>query len=561
MIIFIIIIFAGCDKDKHDNENLIYDNMHKTSYEEIIKAAIPENNPEVAINRRDTLIVGINTPNGKFNPLYANSIYDSWVCSLVFDGLTANDDKGSIIPNVAKQWAVSEDGKTYTFTLRENVKFIDGSELTAEDVAFTYTALCDPKYYGIYGNSFKALVGYRDYTEGSAKEVAGIKLINKYEIAFSFTEARASLLYDFAIGILPKKFYDFKKGDIGVLEEKLLKPIGSGAYKLNQYNIGKEILLERNPAYWKGQAAIPNITLKISDDIMNAKGVITGDIDIGRVSTTIQNVKALKEAGFLELHLYDSNGYQYIGLNLRNEMFKDKKVRQALLYGLDRKAFIDAYYGGYGTTYNIPLAKCSWAYPKEINEYGYDKEKANRLLDEAGWQLREDGLRYDKKGKKFSIKWSTYEGNKYVENLIPIVKESWKQLGVEILEERMPFSKLVEKVYDKQDFEMYNMSWILALDPDPSPIFSKEEEVPGGYNAVGWINDENDKLIKAALKEMDQEKRKEIYKEWAKLANEELPYLYINQNKELYAVNSRVKNLKLSPFIDWTVNINKLVLQ
>jgi peptide/nickel transport system substrate-binding protein len=242
-------------------------------------------------------------------------------------------------------------------------------------------------------------------------------------------------------------------------------------------------------------------------------------------------------------------------------MFKDKRVRQALLYGLDRKSFIDEYYGGYGTIYNIPLAKCSWAYPKEVNEYAYDKAKANKLLDEAGWQLREDGLRYDKKGKKISIKWSTYEGNKYVENLIPIVKESWRQLGIEVLEERMPFSKLVEKVYDKQEFEMYNMSWILALDPDPSPIFSKAEDVLGGYNAVGWRNDESDALIKEGLKEMDQEKRKEIYKEWAKLANEELPYLYINQNKELYAVNSRVKNLKLSPFVDWTINISKLTLQ
>ncbi|MDP4091435.1 MAG: ABC transporter substrate-binding protein, partial [Bacillota bacterium] len=260
-------------------------------------------------------------------------------------------------------------------------------------------------------------------------------------------------------------------------------------------------------------------------------------------------------------HSYDNNGYQYIGLNLRNDKFKDKRVRQALMYGLDRDKFIKEYYGEFGGTYNTPFAKASWAYPQGINEYPYDKTKAESLLEEAGWLKREDGFRYDKSGNKFTVKWSTYEGSKYIEKLIPVLTESWKAIGVDVTVEMMPFQQLVTKVYDNRDFEMYNMSWILTPDPDPAPIFSIKEDIPGGNNSVSWRNDESEKLINQALKETDADKRKDIYSTWGKLANEELPYLFLNQNKELLAANMRVQGLSLSPYKDWSENVYNLKLE
>jgi peptide/nickel transport system substrate-binding protein len=124
----------------------------------------------------------------------------------------------------------------------------------------------------------------------------------------------------------------------------------------------------------------------------------------------------------------------------------------------------------------------------------------------------------------------------------------------------MEFSTLGEKIFQSRTFEMYNMAWNLSIDPDPSSIFSKSQDVRGGGNSVGWNNLENDKLIKAGLLELNQEKRKVIYQKWVMLANAELPYLFLTQGKSMYAVTSRVKGLNINAYWDWTNNIEKLEL-
>lgn len=556
---------AGCNikNSKKPEINNIDKNFKKeaTTYEEIIKAKAPNNIPDKAKKRKDTLVVGINSPTGKFNPIYCNSMYDAWVCDLVFEGLIKSDEQGKPVGNLASEWSISDDGKIYSFKLKDNIKFSNGTELTAEDVAFTFTSLCDPSYTGIHAKSFKKLKGYNEYIMGSSSKVSGIKVQDKNSISFIFEEPKASLIYEFDLGILSKEYYKFEKGEIKTINEKLLKPMGSGAYIFNDFKPGKEILMKRNENYWNGTPQVPYIVMKINEGSSNIKALINGDLDIERVTAVPQNVKILQETGFLNLHLYDNNGFQYIGLNLRKTKFKDKRVRQALLYALDRNTFINSYYGEYGSAFNAPFFKESWAYPKEINEYKYNKEKAAKLLEEAGWILKKDGWRYNKQGERFTVKWYTYDNNKHVETLLPKLKENWRAVGIEVVEEFMDFTSLVETVYEKRDFDMYNMSWSLSYDPDPSTIFSMSEDTEGGYNAVGWRNKQSEELINEALKEMNIDKRKVIYDRWGKLANEELPYLYLNQNKEMYAVSSRVKNLKLSPYLDWTANICRLKLE
>jgi peptide/nickel transport system substrate-binding protein len=550
---------TGCKSDEDDYREAVQPELTEY-YTEYRKAASPRKNPENAKKRQDTLTVGITESRGRFNPLYSTSIYDSWVTALVFDGLITNDEKGNAIPNVASSWTLSDDGKTYTFKLKEGVKFSDGTELTAEDVEFTYTVLCDPSYSGAFGSYLSDLAGYKDYVVGNASEISGIKVLGKYEISFTFREIRTPVIYDFAIGILPKDYYSFPKGEIDKLEELMTKPLGAGPYRIISYEEGKEIVFKKNPNYFKGDPSIDNIVFKIDSGVNHSKGLISGDIDIFKLVATSDNVELFQRAGYIDLYTFDNNGYHYIGLNLRNDMFKDKSVRQALMYGLDRENFIKTYYGDFGVLTNVPFPRASWAYPEDINTYEYDKAKAQELLEAAGWTLKEDGWRY-KDGEKFTIQWSSYQGNKYVERLIPFVSDSWKELGIEVTVEQITFAELVEKVFDDQDFHMYNMSWTLGIDPDPSLIFSSAEDVPSGYNSVGWRNDESEKLLREALRETDADKRKELYHQWAKLINEELPYIFLNQNKELYAVNSRIKNIKLSSYNDWPVYAHMLEVE
>jgi peptide/nickel transport system substrate-binding protein len=560
------LLFSGCSytvkqRANTDNENREMNSIKKDMFSEVRKAADPKKMPAAAKNRKDTLVVGIGNPKGRFNPLFSEDMFDAWVTQLVFDGLVSVDEKGNAVPGLASSWDISEDGKTYSFKLREGVKFSDGTELTATDVAFTYTALCDPKYHDIFGGYLRYLAGYMEYSYGNDTEISGIKVEGKYDISFTFRDIKAPVIYDFAIGILPEKHYDFKKGEIYKLNDKMNKPVGSGPYILVDYKEGDSLVFVKNSNYWDGEPNIPNLILKIDSSVNHKKAILEGKIDILTLAANSQNVSSLEMSRFIDLHIYENNGFHYLGLNLRKDMFKDKKVRQALMYGLDRKAFVKGYYGEYGEVCNLPLPRCSWAYPDTINEYEYDKAKAEKMLEDSGWILKEDGWRYDKDEKRFVINWLTYEGSKYVERLIPYVKDSWRQLGIEVIEKVMTFQELKEKVYDEQEFDMYNMSWSLGPDPDPSLIFAAEEDVPGGYNSVGWKNENSEKLLLNALKETDLEKRKNIYMEWAELINEELPYIFLSQSKEICAVNSRVKNIQISSYVDWARNIHRLTLE
>ena len=528
-----------------------------SSITKIVKAEAPDKLPASVNNRKDTLIVGITAPEGKFTPINSSSTYDSYVCSLVFDPLLFNDEQGKPVPAVAEKYEISPDGKTYTFYIRKGIKYSSGDELTAEDVAFTYIAICDPKYDGMRSDSVNGLVGYKEYHDGAATEVAGIKVIDPNTVSFTFENVNSSALanvFTNTYGIMSKKYYGFEKGNADKLKDLFLKPMGSGPYLFKEYKTGQEISFEKNPNYWGGEMKIPKVIMKVTDATTNIQELVTGSTDIDKIPAKPENITMLKNAGFIDIQLFPENGYGYIGLNLKNDLFKDVKVRQALTYGLNRQGFVDSYYKGYSQVCNVPIATVSWAYTDKVEKYEYNPDKANQLLDEAGWAKNSDGFRY-KDGKKFTIHWMTYTGSKYVETLIPIVKDNWGKLGIEVIPELIEFSTLAGKVYDEQAFEMYNMAWSLSIDPDPSGIFSKEQAALGGSNSVSWIDEESEKLMEEGKLETDQAKRQEIYQKWAVVANRELPYIYLNVNEEMWAVSDRVKGMVISPFIEWTYMI------
>lgn len=551
-----VMLFASCGTSSKESGI----NKEK-GLAQIIAAETPEKLPAVAKSdaRKDTLIVGTTAPDGKFNPIYSSSVYDSWVVSLIMDGMTTNDPEGEPQPLVAKDWKISEDGKTYTFHLNKNVKFSDGKPVTADDVAFTYTAMCDPSYDGPRADAVEKLVGYKEYKDGSATSVEGIKVVDKNTITFTLTDVKAPAIYDFSYGIMEKEYYNFEKGNMQKIKDLFQKPIGCGPYKLKQYKPGQEVVFERNDNYWRGKPKIANVIMKVTNAQTVIQELTTGGVDIDGVAVKPENVDMLKKAGFLNLNIYPANNYGYIGWNMRLPMFADKNVRKALVYGFNRKGFVDAYYKGYADVCNSPISPVSWAYSEDIDKYDYDPQKAEELLDAAGWKKGSDGFRY-KDGKKFTIHWLTYTGSKYVDALIPLLKNDWQKIGVEVIPELMEFAALSDKVYEQQDFELYNMAWSLSIDPDPSGIFGKTQLEKGGFNSVGWNNEESFKLMDEGLKETDQAKRKEIYQNWAKLANDELPYIFLNQGKEMYAVSSRVKNITFGPYKDWTMDIHKVEL-
>ncbi|HAT4338840.1 TPA: peptide ABC transporter [Clostridium perfringens] len=526
---------------------------------ERIEASNPSALPDAAKNRTDTLIVGTTDPKGEFVPIYSSTLYDSWVNKLVFDGLITNNEKGEPIPNVAESYEVSEDGKTYTFKLNKGIKFTNGQELTAKDVAFTFTSICDPGYDGPRMDAVSNLVGYEEYNKGDAKSVEGIKVIDDYTISFTNKNVDAAGIWNFEYGIMPESVYKFEKGNFQAVKDKLLEPVGSGAYKFVHFKPGQEVKFEKNPDYWKGEPKIPYIVMKVTNAQTLLQELMAGTVDIDRVGAKPENIDPLKQAGFLNLDLYMQNGYGYIGLNYGSDKVKDPKVRQALLYGLNRDGFMQSYYQGYGQVYNSHILPTSWAYNPDVPKYEYNPEKANQLLDEAGWKdTNGNGVR-DKDGVELELQWLTYTGSKYVDALIPIVQQSWEQIGVKVTPELMEFGTMMDKV-NNREYDIFNGAWNLSIDPDPSGIFAISQDVPGGFNNIGWRNEEADKLLKEGKGTTNQEERKKAYAEWQLKFSEDVPYILLGNAQEMFASNSRVKGYNPSTYIDWTHDVYKLEL-
>jgi peptide/nickel transport system substrate-binding protein len=537
---------AGCSK----NEQPVDGEGEQGEKQEDVSNA---NNPAAKRDgASDTLIIGTSEAKGEFLPGYSSSTYDGYVVDLVFEGLIGNDKEGNPVPHLAEKWEVSDDHLTYTFYLRKDVKFTDGTPLTAKDVEFTYTFLSDPKYDGPRSSYASELVGYEEYRDGDAETVAGIKVIDDHTISFTNKEALATNIWNFGMGIIPKHIYEFEKGDTAKIKAKMLEPIGSGPYKMTKFEQKQYVEFAANEDYFLGAPKVPNIILKFTTAETMMSELEAGTIDVHlKVPPRNENKEIIDGAGFLNIVEFPDNGYGYMGWNLRDPRLADKNVRQALMYGFNRQQFADVYYQGYATTCNVPISTVSWAYTEDINKYEYNLEKAIELLEAAGWKPGADGIR-EKDGKRLDFVWDTYTESKYVEALIPMLKADWEKIGVKVEANLMDFNALSEKVFDKREFDMYNMAWQLDVDPDAYELFHSSADVPGGFNSIGFRNEKNDELIVKGRQEFDEAKRAEIYKEWAKLMNDELPYMYLTSNLNWDVTNSRVKNFNTSPFEKFT---------
>lgn len=517
-----------------------------------------DKNPALA--RGNVLTVVTTTLDGKFNTIMSSSLYDNWITSLVFDGLVTNDAKGNVIPSSAKRWDISEDKLTYTFYLNEGMTFHDGTPVTAEDVAFTYTTIADPDYDGSRGSAVADIVGVQAYRDGEADHVEGIKVIDPLTISFTIVKPNVQKIRAFIYGILPQHIY--KYDDWESFKSTMNQPIGSGILKFEEFKVGEYVKLSRNDAYFGKKTKLDGVIVKIQPTETATAAFAAGDIDLVNPPPSLESYEIMTSTNIGTVQEFVGNGYNYIGLNLRNPKLSDKRVRQALAYGLNRKLFIENQWEGFASICNTPISPVSWAYPDSdsLNNYDYDVAKANALLDEAGWiDTDGDGIR-DKDGIKLSLKWTAYNDIDWPINLISLAKEQWKSIGVALEPELMEFNAVKDKVFDEQDFEIYNMAWDLSIDPDPTPIFGSGADVLGGYNSVGFHNERADEIFALGTQEYDQVKRAKLYQEWAILANEELPYIFNAYRNEIWGVNNRVKNIELGPYYDWTYTVKDIEL-
>lgn len=339
------------------------------------------------------LIAGSTGEPTLFNSLYSTDTASSDIERLIYNTLLDVNEKLEVENQLADEVKESEDGLTFDVKLKEGVKFHDGEEMTADDVVFTYSIPMSDEYVGERGSNFKMI-------ESVTKK-------GKYEVQFKLKK-QDPYFYNVTLasyGILPKHILkDVPISKLGEHEFNRKNPIGTGPFKFKEWKEGQYVKVEAFDDYYAGRPHLDSITYKIIPDSNAALSQLqAGDVDY-LVVTPGPDYKTAEKFNNVKMETDLGLNYTYIGWNERNELFKDKKVRQALTHALDRQALVDQVLDGDGEIANIPESPLSWNYPDnkdKFKTFEYDPEKAKKLLKEAGWTDSDgDGI-LDKDGKSF----------------------------------------------------------------------------------------------------------------------------------------------------------------
>lgn len=552
-VIMVLTMFTGCAKQTPPADA-------KPSSEEP-KTEEPKGNK--------ILRMGASSYTGVFNPIMNDNTYDDYVTQCLFESLADNNSKGEMIPELA-EWTLSDDKLTYTFKLKDGIKFSDGTPMTTEDVAFTYMTIADPDYNGARAYAVSSLVGYDEYHSGEKDTFDGIKIIDDKTISFTHKEGKAAPanIENFIYGIIPKHYYKYESWEeFLALNEK---PLGSGLMVFDSWEPKQFIKLMKNTNYWDSanSAKIDGVLISEVPEESIISALQTNQIDFGNPSASAENLESMEALNNISVANFLGNGYTYMCFNCTRPKLADVRVRQALMYALNRKEFINAQYGeGLASIGMAPISPSSWAFPgeSELNAYEFDMEKAGKLMDEAGWKMGTDGFRY-KDGEKFHVGWLVYTDSPWPTTLSSMAADTWKQLGVELEVELMDFDTVQSRTGDPEpkdkNFDIYTMGFSLSIDPDPTgALFDDNAYVAGGFNSSGYKNAAAMELVAKGKAEFDNEKRFEIYKEWAKIMNEDIPHVIIAYRNEIWGINNRVKGMNLGTYSLWVQCLKDITIE
>jgi peptide/nickel transport system substrate-binding protein len=466
-----------------------------------------------------------------FNPWHPNAFAESNVVNRVlFSGLTQPGKDLLPAPDLAKDWSTSEDGLEWTFNLRDDVKWHDGEQFTAEDVAFTFNEIALNKELGANNSSY-------------FKKVKEVQVVDDYTVKFILESPVAALpaYLSFNTEILPKHSFE-GKDPWELTSFNKVKPVGTGAFKIKSYTSGQGVVLERNDDFYGDEALLDEVEYKVLPDAnTHVAQLLSGELSIFALDD-LSAIDRIKKAEGVDVVGRETTRFFWVILNQQLEQFQDVKVRQAVLHAIDRQNIIDTVLKGYGTIADAGIAPAlKEYYTDDVKRYEFDPEQAKKLLAEAGLKdTNGDGL-LDKDGKSFTIDFKIgIQGD--LEAVSQMVQQYLKAVGLDVKLNTMEWNAMIQDVVVNRDYEMSLNWWRYPADPDLS-AYMHSANVKGN-NIPAYQNEELDKLLDAGAQESDVEKRKEIYVEAQKMMAEQLPYIFLWYPQEAQV---RVKKLKGVP--------------
>ncbi|HEY7472902.1 MAG TPA: peptide-binding protein [Gemmatimonadota bacterium] len=448
---------------------------------------------------------------------------------ILFSNLVQLDEDMNYQPYLADSFWMSDDGLTLTFRIRDGMKWHDGVPVTADDVVWTYEMSVNDEI--AYAN-----LSYFQYVTRAVR-------VDDRTVRFEFSAPHSDALMDFTEwSPMPKHLLQ----DVPPAEMRNAPfnrhPVGNGPFRFVSWDANQQAVFEANPDFVLGRPHLDRIVVRvIPEQTTELTELLTGGIDLMRAVPPAE-MHRVEESDDVYGIVYQARSYTFIAWNTRNPLFASSKVRRALTMGINRQQIVDALLYGYGTIAVSDAMPFQWEFNDRLQPWPYDVDQARQMLAEEGWTDHDgDGI-IDKDGRPFRFVLGTNQGNDLREDIVVIVQNDLKQLGIDVQPRLIEWNTLITDLKAKR-FEAAVSGWSTDFKFNPTDLFSTEA-IEGKYNYPSYSNPEADSLMTKALVTLNREDAKPLWIRYSEIIHEDQPYTFLYYLQERLGVSNRLRDVE-----------------
>ena len=482
-----------------------------------------------------TLIFGRGGDSVGLDPAHEEDGESFKVCGAIYDTLIQyKDESTEVEPALASSWEASSDGLSWTFHLRKNVKFHDGTPFDAEAVLFSLNRQHNPTH--AFHNVGGPYIYWSD--TGLAEIVDEITALDRFTIQITLTRPYAPFIY--TIAMTPFSIVSPSSARES-LENFTNRPVGTGPFKFVRWDRGDKVVLEVNHDYWGGRPPLDRIIFRsIPDNSVRLIELQNGSIDAMEFPNP-DDLPQIREDTQLEIVEQPGMNVGYLAMNMDRKPFDNLKIRRAINHAINKHEIIKQLYQGMGIPAKNPIPPTMWSYDDSIEEYTYNPDKAKQLLKEAGYP----------EGFETTL-WALPVPRPYIPAgrlLAAIIQSDLRRIGIIGKIVTYDWGTYLEKTkYGEHDMAM--LGWSADIG-DPDNFFyyllSKEAAQKPAGNISFYRSDEMQEILVQAQSATNQAERIELYKKAQRIFHRDIPWVPLAHAKQIVIINKRVKNLKLHP--------------
>lgn len=436
--------------------------------------------PKLSVAKNDTITLVNPNEVQSLDQGYTSNASDYFMIENMYDTVIDYHADGSFTPNLAEKWGISDDGLTYTFYLKQGIKFHNGEELKAKDIVFTCERAKKSPFLADIGDTIKSATALDDYT-------VEIEL-NYPDAPFLYKMATLFILNEKAVTELGDDYH--------------LNPIGSGPYKFVEYVLGQKVAFERFDDYHRAKAPIKNLVYRIiSDENTALLALESGQVDFLWQIPPIsyQSVSSNKK---LKINKFESRELTHITMNLNEEPFNNLLVRQAINYAVDKDTIVQMALEGLGEPAVYALNSGTFGYSKNVKGYSYDPEKAKDLLAQAGYP------------NGFEVELKTSEKYK---KTAEIVQDQLDNIGIDAKITMSDLNSMMEDI-SKGDYKISVFMWTVGPDADEWAYVFETGNI---VNYAPYSNARVDELFRKGKNSIDRDERIKCYEELFQIVSDD----------------------------------------